>query len=61
MKNNIETMQTITIFFILTASLNFLWGCSKDQEPAKIDLKEDQNELPGADGKLPEEVEKKRQ
>ena len=54
-------MQTITIFFILTASLNFLWGCSKDQEPAKIDLKEDQNELPGADGKLPAEVEKKRQ
>ena len=61
MKNNIETMQTIAIFFILTASLNFFWGCSKDQEPAKIDLKEDQNELPGADGKLPEEVERKRQ
>tara|TARA_B100000676_G_scaffold49486_1_gene48516 strand:- start:1106 stop:1270 length:165 start_codon:yes stop_codon:yes gene_type:complete len=54
-------MQTLTILFILSASLTFFWGCSKDQEPAKIDLKEDQNELPGADGKLPEEVEKKRQ
>ena len=45
----------------LVASLALIWGCSSEPEPAKIDLKEDQSELPGVEGELPSDIEKKRQ